>query len=315
MKRLLFSSIATLTLFANCAADPAQTVSEANDNSEQDTTENSGDGNENESNSEPNGDVNSTSPSLKRYEIEFRSTFEGQDFECGENYVAGSDNAEITPTMNAFYIHDVEMQNSQGEWVALHLPDDGVWQKSGIVLLDFDTTTGACSAITTERNSKVVGFAPDDTYTSLRYKLGVPGEFNNLDFSLQEAPLNVSYMFWGWMSGYRYIRLEFGATERGNPSLLHIGSTACQGNPFEGQNMTCDYPNRFEYVLNDFDPEESVVNFDVEALLAPHELAPPNIQGGLICEAGRLEPDCPMVFETLGDGDAEQTLFYLSTRE
>ncbi len=310
LRKNVYIILLGLTLFA-CSEDVQNDESSDEvmnaDGEDVDETDGSGSPEEDEQNTDENLDenVDDGSEMFRDIEISFEALFNNDTFECGVNYEnAGRDGASISPTIFQFYIHDIEVENSSGDWIAVDLPDDGVWQKDGIVLLDFDKNTGLCSGMTDATNKRIAGIVPQGDYTGVRFKLGVPAEKNNLDFSLSEAPLNNSLMFWGWMQGYRYLRLEFEATSS-TYSLIHMGATSCTGNAFAGEVMDCEYPNRFPFELTGEDPFATLIQINVDEMLLPHDLGSGNL--GLVCEAERYEPDCPDVFKVLGEGLGEQT--------
>ena len=72
---------------------------------------------------------------------------------------------------------------------------------------------------------------------------------------------------------------------------LHLGSTACSGNPALG--IRCRKPNRTEVRLPDFDPATGIIVADLGALFDKSDLAE-----GALCHGA--SPACTALFEALG---------------
>jgi hypothetical protein len=85
-------------------------------------------------------------------------------------------------------------------------------------------------------------------------------------------------MSWGWLQGYRFLMAEVTAVGApGAPdtpvgsALLHLGSTACSGNPSAGS-IVCTKPNRNRVRLTEFAPDVDVVVVDIAALFEGTDL-------------------------------------------
>jgi hypothetical protein len=72
------------------------------------------------------------------------------------------------------YVHDVRLIDASGNAVAVQLDNDGVWQRDGLALLDFEDGTGACETGSPATRFEVVGKAPRGTYHGVSFVLGVP---------------------------------------------------------------------------------------------------------------------------------------------
>ena len=80
---------------------------------------------------------------------------------------------------------------------------------------------------------------------------------------------------------------------------MHLGSTACDGDPIAGGTTGCDSPKRLEGELEGFDPDTNTVVADAQALVAGQDLEnlapmPPG------CMSGPSDPDCTSIFGNLG---------------
>ena len=105
-----------------------------------------------------------------------------------------------------FYVHDVELMNSAGDSVPFQLEADNLWQSDRVALLDYTgTSSDLCADRGTEgKRNYIVGTVPADTYTKIKFKLGVPKDLNHLNGPNQVPPLNESGMWWSWAGGYRF---------------------------------------------------------------------------------------------------------------
>ncbi|HEX8699653.1 MAG TPA: MbnP family copper-binding protein [Myxococcaceae bacterium] len=231
--------------------------------------------------------------------IVFKPMVGSQDFACGQTYTGlGTTATTYEPKDFRLYIHNVRLV-SHGTEVPLTLTDDGAWQRDGVALLDFENKTGLCSNGTEATNNRLVGTAPENHYTGLRFTVGVPFEKNHLDASTAASPLNVSTLFWSWEGGYKFLRLD-GRT-RGLPSghNLHLGSTGCQTSG-PNQVTSCQNSNRFEVEITDFDFTASSVVLDVATLFGNSNLDANQAQSAPGCMSTSDDADCAPVFQRLG---------------
>jgi len=234
--------------------------------------------------------------------IAFKPMVGSQDFGCGQVYSGlGTSATTYEPKDLRLYVHNVRLL-SHGTEVPVTLTDDGLWQRDGLALLDFENKTGLCTNGTEATNARLVGTAPADHYTGLRFTVGVPFEKNHLDASTAAPPLNVSTLFWSWEGGYKFLRMDGRTRGLPNGHNLHVGSTGCQTSG-PNQVTSCQNANRFEVELADFDPTQPRgVVLDVAALLASSNLDVNQAQSAPGCMSTSDDGDCAPIFQRLGLG-------------
>lgn len=249
--------------------------------------------------------------------VTFRGLVGGDPFSCTTTY-AGIGTAAtpagrvLTPVDFRYYVHDVRLVNAAGAEVPVVLAEDGVWQHSGISLLDFENGQGTCVEGNAGTNDRVVGTVPQGSYIGLRFKVGVPFALNHLKADNQPAPLNYSAMFWSWTSGYRFMRIE----GKGAGAVLHLGSTNCHAvnvaDPRQGVSA-CDQTNVVDVRFDTFDVDRNKVVLDLKDLWDATDLTT-NVAGAVGCMSAPNDPECAPVFPKLGLGigatpAGTQTLF------
>jgi uncharacterized repeat protein (TIGR04052 family) len=125
---------------------------------------------------------------------------------------------------------------------------------------------------------------------------GVPEALNHADPAGLPPPLQAGSMTWGWLLGYRFLMAEVVARpgDAGAPgsALLHVGSSACTGNPSQG-GVQCARANRNRVRLDDFDPDADEVIVDVARLLSGIDL-----NALTTCHSSGAE--CAAFFERVG---------------
>jgi uncharacterized repeat protein (TIGR04052 family) len=230
--------------------------------------------------------------------------FEGRvgktPFTCKGTYPGiGTAATDVALSDFRLYIHDVKLHQKGGADVAVELMQDGLWQYKNLALLDFEDKSGPCANGTTEMNAMIHAVVPQGTYDGISFKLGVPFELDHADASTAPSPLNLSGLFWDWNSGYKFLRADSAPTAGGAPFLLHLGSTACQGNFADGGISGCDRPNVADVVLTGFDPAKSKVVVDYAAVVAGSDLSK-NEGGAPGCMSGPTDPECDAIFQRLG---------------
>ena len=228
--------------------------------------------------------------------------------------VAGSNDFKINDLR--FYISDVKLISAAGEHpVAL---TQNQWQYKNVALLDFENATGNCNG-STETNFQISGTAPKGTYTGIEFSLGVPYELNHLDVSSSAtpAPLNISGMFWTWLTGYKFMKIDF--TTAGGTGNLHIGSMGCtsaSGSTTEAPTSECKFKNRARIRLEKqgLDLARDKVNLDVQKLLQ-NVTYTSNVYKCHSMKMGQDTTDCPKIFPQVGidfatgDNTGSQTAF------
>lgn len=259
------------------------------------------------------GDPGSRAP--EPIAIDFAMQVNGEAFACGETFPGvGSPPSEFRATDARFYVYGVELVDKSGTAHALELEDDGIFQSQGVALLDFEDGCGPDG--TTEMNTQLRGKVVPASYESIRFTVGVPLELNSLDLATAAPPLDVTGMYWTWLSGYKFLKMDASTPMEGGgiyPFLLHIGSAGCPGDRDEAPPTgPCAFPNRVTYELSGFTGADKKVVADVADLLAEIDLSvntdgtPPG------CMSMPDDPECLLVLPRLGVDDAsEQLLFHV----
>ncbi|PKA15522.1 MbnP family copper-binding protein [Leptospira haakeii] len=215
-----------------------------------------------------------------------------------------------------FYVSGLELVDQDDNIITLDIPNTGVWQYSGVTLLDFENGKGSCSG-TTETNNIVQTSVENKTYKTLRFTLGVPESLNHIDYSVAPSPLNISGLAWGWTMGYRFFVGEFisnDATTIGNAAVLHIGSAGCT----ESSGVySCTNSNRAVIELTPtegFNPFTQRVQFDLKKAVTGWDIS----TGSKSCHSmGAMDSaNCSLVYPNFGldystgnAGSAAQTVF------
>ncbi|MFW6052206.1 MAG: MbnP family copper-binding protein [Myxococcota bacterium] len=231
--------------------------------------------------------------------IAFEAAVGDESFQCGQTYEGlGATGSDFTARDLRLYVHDVALLDAEGEPVAVNVDDDGQYQHAGVTLLDLADGGPGCND-GEETHTEVTGSAPPGEYTGLRFTVGVPFELNHDDVGTAPPPLNINQMFWNWLHGRIFVRVD-GSTEDLPGFRAHIGSTACQGDNVQTPATSCDNENRPEVELTGFDPRTEPVVVDLAGLLEGMDLTsntPDTAEG---CRAEPNDPDCEPLFHNLG---------------
>ena len=141
----------------------------------------------------------------------------------------------------------------------------------------------------------------------MSFTLGVAEEQNHLDGATAPAPQNVPGMWWNWVGGYKFVRLDaeiVGGDSDGRPFYFHHGATSCEGTP--GTGIDCAYGNRgridLDLAVDETGTADAVV-FDVAEFYGASDLETvPDFQTDFVegCMAFSGDPDCPSLFSKLG---------------
>ncbi|WP_225409120.1 MbnP family copper-binding protein [Stigmatella hybrida] len=237
--------------------------------------------------------------------IPFEARVGSEPFACGQRYAGlGTTKTAYDPQDFRLYVHDVRLVSDTGQEVPVALTPDGRWQAEGVALLDFADKKGLCSNGTAETYTQLVGTVPEGTYRGLRFRLGVPFALNHQDVSTAPAPFNDPILFWGWRTGYLFVRIDGRTTGLPGGYFMHLGSTDCAPPPAGQTSGTagCDFPNRPDVSLDTFTPGQGKVVVDLAALLADANLdvnaEVPNTSLG--CMSQKEDPDCTPVFHRMG---------------
>lgn len=229
--------------------------------------------------------------------IHFEAVVRGEPFACGTAYSdIGTSRSQLIPADLRLYVHDVRLVTHEGEEVPLSLEQDGVWQLGRLALLDFENKTPPCNFGTVETNTTIRGVAPDQEYTGLRFRLGVPFGMNHQNAATAPSPLNLTAMFWNWQAGYKFLRID----EARDLVRVHVGSTGCEYGHDREKVESCARPNRGEVQLDDFDPHSDTVLVDLAELFADSDLESNQPETAPGCESAPADADCDPIFRHLG---------------
>lgn len=263
------------------------------------------------------GDVAAPVDAATTVEIRFAAVVGAQPFSCspagGSFAGVGAPGSPWTPQDFRFYVHDVALVPQSGAPVPVALDQDGTWQYQNVALLDFEDRTGACSNGTQPTNDRVRGrvLAPAGTrWTGLRFRIGVPPSLNHANQATAPSPLNVSTLYWSWLTGYKFMRID--GRSGMNAFNFHLGATGCTGDPMMGT-VNCTEANRPEVTLTGFDPAQNTVVADLARLLATTDVSR-DMGGAPGCMSGATDPECGTTFATLGIGPASAVQTFFSVR-
>jgi cytochrome c peroxidase len=239
----------------------------------------------------------------REIEIQFDAQLGGARVACGKPLgLAGTNKRGVTLRDLRFFVHEVRLIGRDGGSVPLALPDDGTWQHRNVALLDFEDKSGDCKNGTPAMNAVVRGTAPPGDYTGVTFQVGVPPELSHGDTGSYRAPLTATSLYWGWLQGFIFFRLDLTMDEAPpSPSgafEVHLGADRCDRK--EGA-FVCQRGNLAPVSLAAFNPVKQKVILDLDALLGDLAVADragePNVPG---CASGEEDPDCLPVFSAFG---------------
>jgi uncharacterized repeat protein (TIGR04052 family) len=157
-----------------------------------------------------------------------------------------------------------------------------------VALLDFENGTAGCANGNAEMNDMITGTAPAGTYTGIEFSNGVPNTLNHADPSTAPAPLQAGGMTWGWLYGYKFVKIELASTTPAvgdggvaGIGLFHLGSVKCDNSVGDGgmpnfdqpPTVACAFPNRTQVRLTGYQPGSSVIAVDAAQLFVLTDLA------------------------------------------
>jgi uncharacterized repeat protein (TIGR04052 family) len=251
-------------------------------------------------------------------EINFAAEINGEAFGCGEVYDGvGSPAAEFQVSDFRFFVHDVALLAADGTEFAVSL-ETSEFQNEGVVLLDFEDASSSCTeAGSVETNTSVTGMVPDGVeLVGLRFSLGVPYELNHRYPTDQTAPLNEESMFWTWLGGYKFVRID-GQGVSGdtlNPFFIHLGSTGCPGeSQTEPPTGPCTYPNVVTVEFDSFDPATQTIVADLGRLLEDSDVMAATAETAPGCMSSPMDPECTAILDAFGiatDGSITAQKFF-----
>lgn len=225
-------------------------------------------------------------------EIRFRPHIFERAFACGETYEEiGAKKSRVQPADLRFYVQDLALIDANGKTVPVQIDQRDPWQTPQVALIDFQDDRGVCSG-TPETNDRITGLAPPGDYRGVVFSNGVPEQLNHEDPLKHPAPLQVSDLSWGWLTGFRFFVAELRHSDGMGVGMLHIGSTACGGTLGRS---TCANPNRNRVELKDFDPRRDEIVVDLGELFAETD-----VTMGSQCHGSSVQLACAALFERLG---------------
>jgi uncharacterized repeat protein (TIGR04052 family) len=231
--------------------------------------------------------VSACSAPQQTIEIPFVPRFGEQPISCETN------DTGIAMTDLRFYIHDLRLLGTDGTETTVTMLEDPLWQGNAVALLDFEDGSGACINGTQQTNTVIRAQVPEDEYTGVRFRIGVPEDLNHADPLRAEAPLNYSVMHWHWRTGYKFLRA--GIANDSDGFWMHLGSSRCESTSSNAGR--CRAPNRPLVELAAFIPGDDVVEVDLQQLVQRIDLTDGSPSD---CSSGPAESECKMPFQALG---------------
>lgn len=239
--------------------------------------------------------------------LQFKAKVGAQDFHCGTTYAGqGATGEPVEPADLRMFVQDVRLITTGGTEVPVTLDVRSPWQTADVALLDFEDGTAACNNGNSELNTTVTGTVPPGTYVGVAFKNGVPASLNHSDPTSAPAPLQAGGMTWGWLYGYKFVKLEVTSTQAPAADagkgigLIHLGSTGCDnsvdGGPpdfNQGPTTSCTNPNRNDIRLLGFSLATSKIVFDVGAVFGATDLSK-------VSQCHSAGAACPSMFSSLG---------------
>lgn len=226
--------------------------------------------------------------SSRTYTLNFAGMVGDQPVACDATYENVGQGQTAVVKDFRFYVHGFELIRADGTSEPLTLDNEDPWQRDGVALLDFEA--GCESTGTKDTRTLVRGTAKDDTYTGLRFVLGVPFNLDHLDRSSAAAPLNLTKLFWDWQNGYIFSRVDLNQGFQ-----VHLGSTGCSGHPELGDTVKCLAPNLVTITFDQFNIDHDVVVADVATLVAGADLTKTSANPAPGCMSDPDDPECKII--------------------
>jgi uncharacterized repeat protein (TIGR04052 family) len=285
---------------------------------------------------------------LQEVSIRFKAKLGAEDLACGTEYPdQGSTHITATPQDFRFYVQEVRLVRPDGSEEQVEFDDKPPFQSKDVALIDFTDGEGDCGSGGSIVNTTITGKVAAGAYAGIVFVNGVPEELNHAGpAETADPPLDDVTMFWGWLSGYRFIVAELlpvgsadgdGGTDGGHgdsgpqqtdaaaadggltdggahggghgaseAAFVHIGSTGCEGDQRAG--FSCTRQARNEIRLEDFDPESSFVVADLAEVFKAIDLSQPPQCHGVSAPCVAPYAACGIDMET-GEPSADQQVF------
>ena len=181
-----------------------------------------------------------------------------------------------------FYIHDVRANNLPLQLIE---NDD---QYQSLAYLDFSATLRHCdSKNDLQPNEEVLFLSDSSEIGNLSFKLGVPLSLNHQNPVKAKSPLNRSDMHWQWLSGYKFLRLEY--VKNNELNRFHLGSIGCSGKLPD--DVKCQQVNRLSVNLKEFNSENSNIEVHIDDFLKAQESS--------LCMGNASDDNCKVWFKAL----------------
>lgn len=215
---------------------------------------------------------------VRNVSVRFEAEVSGQPFACGQTYAAqGSTFVVATPLDFRFFVQDLRLIARDGVEVPVAMSLRAPWQTADVVLIDFEDGQGSCFAGNAETNAVITGTVPEGDYVGVAFRNGVPAGLNHANPAAAPAPMkNAPGTLWSWLLGYKFLLAELQQVTTGGQApglaLVHVGSTACTGNPQSGS-VTCANPNRNDIRLTGFDVDHNAIVADLGAIHAHTDIS------------------------------------------
>lgn len=244
--------------------------------------------------------------------INFQGRVGKQPFECGKTYILGKPATKVTPDDFRFYVSDIALIDNNGKTIPVNLTQDGKWQYQNVALLDFENKSGSCTNGTVETRKQVVGTIPKGNYQGLQFTLGVPLNLNHADSVTAPSPLNLTSLWWNWLFGYKFARLDWktqlhnsqlkhsGQSEKAQGFPIHLGSTGCQAIEGSQKPSTCSSLNTSKVIFTKFDINKNVVIADIAALIGNTNLTVNQKNTPPGCMSSPDDSDCNVIMTNFG---------------
>jgi hypothetical protein len=163
-------------------------------------------------------------------DLNFAAKVGSKDFECGREYNGvGSANSTVTPVDLRFFVSAVRLVTEEGEHVPAVIQDIAPYQGAGVALLDFTDGTGDCGDNDVTLNTTIRITAPSGRYTGVAFSASVPEALNHQDPVTLPSPLQGGDMAWGWLMGYKFVKLELQTSDAVQVSDASVDSTMDAG--------------------------------------------------------------------------------------
>jgi uncharacterized repeat protein (TIGR04052 family) len=244
--------------------------------------------------------------------INFQGRVGKQPFECSKIYTLGKPATKVIPDDFRFYVSDIALIDNNGKSIPVNLTQDGKWQYQNIALLDFENKSGGCTNGTVETRNQIVGTIPKGNYQGLQFTLGVPFNLNHADSVIAPSPLNLTSLWWNWLFGYKFARLDW-KTQNHNSQMkhseksekaqgfpIHLGSTGCQAAEGSQKPSTCTNLNTSKVIFTKFDVNKNVVIADIAALIGNTNLTSNKKNTPPGCMSSPDDSDCNVIMTNFG---------------